>query len=146
MSARTTDELVRTHMRWGWGLLLVFLSLGMLLEAFHGFKLPYYMDVTNEARQTMWRLAHAHGTLLGLIHVAFATTVNLADGWPDAPRQLASRALMGAGVLLPAGFFLGGFFIRGGDPGLGILLVPFGAALLFVAVLLAFRGCAAAGD
>jgi hypothetical protein len=146
MSDGATAAMVRTHLRWGWGLLLVFLSLGAVLEALHGFKVAYYVDVANEARQTMWRLAHAHGTLLGLLHLAFAATLQLAAEWQDGSRRLASRALVGAGVLLPAGFFLGGFFIRGGDPGLGILLVPLGAVLLFVAVLLAFRGCAASGD
>ena len=33
----------------------------------------------------------------------------------------------------------GGLYIYGGDPGLGILLTPLGAALLFVAVLGAAR-------
>jgi hypothetical protein len=37
---------------------------------------------------------------------------------------------------MPVGFFLGGLFVYAGDPGLGILLVPVGGLLLFVAVLL----------
>jgi hypothetical protein len=39
-----------------------------------------------------------------------------------------------ATLLIPAGFFLGGVFVHGGDPGVGVLLVPVGAALLFAAV------------
>ena len=39
-------------------------------------------------------------------------------------------------MLLPTGFFLGGIFIYGGDPGLGVLLVPIGGLLLVVAVFL----------
>ena len=41
-----------------------------------------------------------------------------------------------ASILMPAGFFLGGLFIYSGDPGLGILLVPVGGALLLAAVFL----------
>ena len=52
----------------------------------------------------------------------------------------ASRFLLAANVLLPAGFFLGGLFLHAGDPGLGILLVPLGAVALFLGVLLAARG------
>jgi hypothetical protein len=39
-----------------------------------------------------------------------------------------------AAVLLPAGFFLGGIVIYDGDPGLGVWLVPIGAALLFYSI------------
>jgi hypothetical protein len=53
-----------------------------------------------------------------------------------------SRSLVGSLILLPMGFLLGGIFVHGGDPGLGVLLVPPGALLLFVAVLLAARGMA----
>lgn len=47
---------------------------------------------------------------------------------------------MAASVLLPGGFFLGGIFIHGGDPGLGIFLVPLGAGFLFLVVLLTAVG------
>ncbi|MEM7232453.1 MAG: hypothetical protein AAF517_09780, partial [Planctomycetota bacterium] len=40
-----------------------------------------------------------------------------------------------AGLLLPGGFFLGGVFFYSGDPGLGILLVPIGAILMLIGVL-----------
>jgi hypothetical protein len=42
--------------------------------------------------------------------------------------------MMGASILMPAGFFLGGVVTYGGDPGLGIFLLPIGAFLLFVGV------------
>jgi hypothetical protein len=48
--------------------------------------------------------------------------------------RLASFFLIDAALLIPAGFFLGGVSPSEGDPGMGILFVPFGAALLFVAV------------
>ena len=48
--------------------------------------------------------------------------------------QIASPSLLGATVLLPGGFFLGGLFIYSGDPGFGALLIPVGAALLIASV------------
>jgi len=83
----------------------------------------------------MWRLAHAHGTLLGLVHLGFGLTLAVMAPQRQKLTRLASRCLFWAGILLPGGFFLGGIVTYGGDPGLGILLVPVGALLLFVAVL-----------
>jgi len=53
--------------------------------------------------------------------------------------------MLGATLLMPAGFFLGGVVFYGGDPGVGILLLPIGAVLLLVAVALTLRGTKAAG-
>jgi hypothetical protein len=93
----------------------------------------------------MWRLAHAHGTLLALVHLAFGFCAHYfyeeerARLW-----QFASPFLSGASLLLPAGFLLGGIVLYERSPGPGILLVPVGAALLFAAVLLS--ALAAAGS
>ncbi|MEY2409308.1 MAG: hypothetical protein QOF48_1978 [Verrucomicrobiota bacterium] len=116
---------------------MIFLTLGIVLEALHGFKVGAYLNVSNETRRLMWTLAHAHGTLLGLVNLAFAFTVDRVAEWPPRGRSRASICLRGATVLLPAGFFLGGWFVHGGDPGVGILLVPLGALLLLISVLLA---------
>lgn len=137
--------LVRGHLRFGWMSLLVFLTAGMVLESLHGFKIGLYLDVDNEARRLLWTLAHAHGALLAILHLGFALTVYLLPGWAPKPRAWASWCLMGATVLMPAGFFLGGLFLHAGDPGIGILLLPPGAVMLFVAVLLAWRGVQAGG-
>jgi len=102
-----------------------------VLEGMHGFKSDWYLAVGNETRRLMWRLAHAHGTFLALVHIAFAVSVAYAMRVP----RLASAALTAATIALPAGFFLGGFGVRGGDPGIGILLVPAGVLLLLVAAL-----------
>ena len=131
---------VRAHLRFGWWSLLVFLSLGALLEALHGFKIQLYLSVANETRRLLWTLAHAHGTLLSVIHIIFALTLPVVPGLSGRSRQLASRCLFGATVLLPGGFFLGGAFIHDGDPGLGILLVPPAVLLLVIAVFLVARG------
>ena len=52
------------------------------------------------------------------------------------PSEMRNRTLNRPRVLWSLGLLLGGMFIHGGDPGLGVLLVPPGAVLLIVAVLL----------
>ena len=131
----TDLRLATRHFRFGWLSVAVFGTLGLLLESLHGFKVGAYLDASNETRRLMWTLAHAHGTLLGLVHVAFAATLRLAD---PAPRRLAtaSRYLVWASLLLPGGFFLGGIRFYAGDPGVGVVLVPIGAVLLIAAATL----------
>lgn len=135
----TEDSLtlvVRRHLRFGWFSLLLFLSLGLALEALHGFKVQAYLSVINETRRLMWTLAHAHGTLLGLAHLGFAFSVFCTPGWAPRTRNIASYSLVAASVLMPGGFFISGVWVYAGDPGLGIVLVPVGGVLLFAAVLL----------
>jgi hypothetical protein len=146
MADEITDqarELSRHHTTGGWWMLLAFLSLGLVLETLHGFKVGFYLDVANETRRHLWTLAHAHGALLALVNIAFGWTVAAVPAWRGMSQKIASRCLFGASVLMPGGFLLGGTVIYGGDPGLGIFLLPFGAAMLFVAVLLVARGSAA---
>ena len=133
----SSATVVKRHLRFGWMSLLLFLTLGLALEAMHGFKVQAYLNVMNETRRLMWTLAHAHGTLLGLAHIAFAFNVHCTPAWPVRVRTIASGALIGASLLMPGGFFLGGIWVYAGDPGLGIVLVPVGGILLFAAVLLA---------
>jgi len=134
MSAAPPDPLVRRHLRWGWSALLLFLSLGIVMEAFHGLKVDWFLNVENETRRLLWRLAHSHGTLLGLVHLAFAATLE-REALVSAPgARLASALLVAATVLLPGGFWLGGWTIHAGDPGRGIVLVPVGALALVLAV------------
>lgn len=130
-------DYARRHLRFGWWMVLLFIVLGAVLETLHGFKVGWYLDVSSETRRLMWTLAHAHGTLLGILNIAFAATVWLVPQWKSGSRWWASSCLMAAAVLIPAGFFLGGLFIYAGDPGLGVLIVPLGALLLCLAALLA---------
>jgi hypothetical protein len=133
----------RRHLRFGWWSLLVFLTLGFVLELLHGFKVGFYLDVSNETRRLMWTLAHAHGALLGLVHVLFGLSVRAAPEMVTASMGTISRSLVGASVLLPGGFFLGGVMFYSGDPGLGIAVVPVGGGLLMIAVYLIARAAAA---
>ena len=101
----------------------------------HGFKVDWYLAVGNETQRLLWRLAHAHGTFFGLVHVAFAVTVARCR----APSRLASGCLTGAGIALPIGFLLGSFGVQGGDPGVGIALVPVGLLLMLLAIVATLR-------
>lgn len=124
------ERLATRHLAFGWIALLVFLVLGIALEALHALKLGLYLDVGNETRRLMWTLAHAHGTLLGLVHVAFAATLPRLPDLTATRGGLASRLLLAGTAAMPLGFLLGGVFVHAGDPGLPIVLVPVGAALL----------------
>ena len=134
------SHLIRRHLQFAWWSLLVFLSVGIFLESMHGFKVGWYLEIAFETRRLMWTLAHAHGALLALVHAAFALTVYLLPSEVTASRNWASSCLIGASVLLPGGFFLGGIFVYEGDPGIGVFLVPFGALLLLIAVLVTAVG------
>jgi hypothetical protein len=148
MSSSTNDDLEQLrgrlalrHYRTGWLFVLLFLSLGLALEGFHGFKFGFYLDPGNRIRREMWTLAHAHGTLLGLVQVAFALCLSRFGRWTPATLKLASFFLFDAALLMPLGFFLGGLNPDERDPGIGILLVPIGGGLLLAGVaLIAWSG------
>jgi hypothetical protein len=153
MSLSTNDpldalrrRLARRHYLVGWCGLLVFLCLGGLLETLHGFKLGFYLDPTHKLRRELWTLAHAHGTLLSLVHIGFAAGLLHFGRWSEAGLKLASFFLLDALLLMPLGFFLGGWSPSESDPSLGILLVPLGAVLLLVAVVLVISSAVAPGS
>ena len=124
-----STERLPINLRAGLLALFVFSALGLLLEALHGFKLGFYLNVDNETRRLLWRLAHAHGALLGLVNIGYALA---AHAWPRLQDRLAARALLSALWLMPLGFLLGGAFAHAGDPGVSVALAAAGAvALLF---------------
>jgi len=123
-------QLSQRHLALGWWSIAVFGSFGLVLELLHGFKVPLYLDVSNETRRLMWTLSHAHGTLLGLVHIAFAVSL---PSIRSANLRMISRFLAGATLFLPLGFFAGGVRFYAGDPGFGVALVPVGAVLLVAA-------------
>ena len=117
--------------RFGLWSLLAYLTLGLGLEALHGFKVAWYLEF--ESRRLLWTLAHAHGVLVSLLAIGFGFMIRQAEPAPWQRRTAAS--LLAALVLLPGGFLLGGIYVYGGDPGPGVVLAPIGGALLFAAVL-----------
>lgn len=129
------------NLRFGWIAVLVFATLGLLLESMHLLKLPLYMEA--QIRRELWTLAHAHGTLLGLVNVVFGLygqQLNIA-----AARR-ASALLRTAAILMPAGFLLGGIGNPETDPSLAIVLVPVGALMLIAAAAMAAFSTAPPAD
>src|SRR5437879_13127140 len=129
MSLSTNDpvadvrrRLARRHHVVGWCGLLIFLSVGGFLESLHGFKIGFYLDPGHKLRRELWTLAHAHGTLLGLLHVGFAAGLVHFGRWTALRLKLASFFLIDAIVFIPLGFFLGGTTHSEGDPSLAVWL------------------------
>ncbi|MFK7926888.1 MAG: hypothetical protein AB8H79_01775 [Myxococcota bacterium] len=126
---------VSTQVRFGWIALAIYLCIGLILEALHGFKVAWYLDVGSETRRLLLTLGHAHGTLLALVNLVFAAT----SPWlaPGVAVKTSAIALRIATVLLPAGFLLGGLWLSGNDPGVAVFLVPLGGIALMVGVIAA---------
>jgi hypothetical protein len=124
-----SDAAARLHGRAGWTLLAVGLAFGVTLEALEAFRVSWV--VADLWRNRLWALAHFHADAMGLLNLVYR---------PWARGAGESRALAIGSALIPVGFLLGGFAHSEGDPGLGILLVPVGAALVIsVAVRQAIR-------
>ena len=126
-----SDPAARKALRAGWILLALSLPLGVTLEALHGFKVQVYLQ--SQVRHEMWRLAHAHGTMLGILLLVFAALAE--QHLAPQKRAAISRDLRAGSILMPLGFFLGGLLNSEGDPSLGIVLVPAGALFLLAALV-----------
>ena len=126
----STPQQTTGLIRQGWISLAAWIVFGLLIEGLTGFRSPVLLD--DSTRREMFRLAHAHGTLLNLVLIAAAICAKL-----DLVRigPIASLGLRSAVVLLPAGFLLAGIWHFKDVPGLGILLVPIGAVLLLAVAL-----------
>lgn len=138
--APVSDRDVKRALVTGFALLAVSIPFGVTLEALHGFKVQAYLQ--SEMRRELWRLAHAHGTLLGILCLVFAA---LAERHlPKKARSSVTRQLTAGALAMPIGFFLGGVLNSEGDPSLGIVLVPVGAVLLVSALAQAALGASRA--
>jgi hypothetical protein len=134
--AELRQRYARRHHLVGWWGLLVFLTLGIGLEALHGLKVGAYLDPEHRLRRLLWTLAHTHGTLLSIVHIVFALGLPHFGTWNRGRLRLTSFFLIDGWLLLPLGFFLGGIGHNETDPGFGVILVPIGALFLLVAVFL----------
>lgn len=129
-------RMILRHLRFGWAMIASFLLLGLALELLHGFKIQWYLAVSNETRRLLWTLAHAHGVLLGLLNVAYALSLrNFAVR--GSRLDLVSGLLIAGSLCLPSGFLLGGIVVHGGDPNVFIALSPIGGLLLAVGLPMA---------
>jgi hypothetical protein len=116
-------------LRQGWASIAVWMSVGLLLEGLLGYKIPAYLS--DPQRRELFRLAHTHGTLLGILLIVAALALERGAAVPKA----AHTALRIGALLMPAGFFVAGIWHTEGDPGLAIWLVPPGALLVIYAAV-----------
>jgi hypothetical protein len=114
----------------GWVSLAFWMVLGLLLESLMAYKSPAYLQ--DAVRRELFRLGHAHGTVLGLVLIVAALS---GERFKVQPASVAQMALRIGAVLMPLGFLLAGFWHYESDPGPGIWLVPAGALLLIFGVI-----------
>ena len=108
----------------------VWMSFGLLLEGLIAFRVPTYL-LDNVARE-MFRLAHAHGTLLSLVVVAIGLC------WRSgfiAPPRIATLALRIGAVVMPVGFLLGGIGHYESDPSPLVFLAPLGGVMVIFGIV-----------
>ncbi|MFL6215999.1 MAG: hypothetical protein ACJ74J_19105 [Blastocatellia bacterium] len=129
--AKTTAPLSLADrlLRQGWASVAVWMSLGLLLEGLLGYKIPAYLN--DPQRRELFRLAHTHGTLLGILLVVAALVIARGVTVP----AIAVTALRVGAVLMPVGFFIAGIWHTESDPGLAVWLVPPGALLVIYAAV-----------
>jgi len=116
-------------LRQGWASVAVWMSVGLLLEGLLGYKIPAYLN--DPQRRELFRLAHTHGTLLGILLVVAALVLARGATVPG----IAATALRVGAVLMPVGFFIAGVWHTESDPGLAVWLVPPGALLVIYAAV-----------
>lgn len=108
----------------------VWMSFGLLLEGFIAFRVPAYLldGVTRE----LFRLAHAHGTLLSLVLIAIGMC------WRSgfiAPPRTAKLSLQIGSVLMPVGFLLGGIGHYESDPSPLVFFAPLGGVMMIFGIV-----------
>lgn len=114
----------------GWLSLALWMSFGLLLESLMAYKSPAYLG--DPQRRELFRLAHAHGSLLGAVLVMAALWARSAGARLS---RLPVTALRFGAAVMPLGFLAAGIWHPESDPGLGIWLVPAGALPLIFGLI-----------
>jgi len=132
MTAPASDATTaaRTLIRQGWASIALWMTLGLLLEGMLGYKIPAYLN--DPQRRELFRLAHAHGTLLGVLLIAGGLCIR---GGVIELQRIAAGALRLGAIMMPVGFAVAGIWHPEGDPGIAIWLVPPGAVLVIFAAI-----------
>jgi hypothetical protein len=130
MAMSERGDFTNWHLRLGWAGLLFYLALGVVLEGLHGFKAPWYLDTGSIQRRMLLTLAHSHGTLFSLVQVGVALTIRWYFPEPHRGDRVTFWGVTGGQVLVPLGFLGGGIWLHHGEAGLGVFLVPPGAACM----------------
>jgi hypothetical protein len=106
------------------------MSFGLLLEGFLGFRVSGYMS--DLARREMFRLAHTHGTLLSILLLISALTISSNLVYPN---KFAILSLRIGTILMPLGFLLGGIWTNKEEPNLLVFLAPIGGILVIFGLI-----------
>jgi hypothetical protein len=122
---RTTQLWIRSAVFQALVGVAVWMTFGLLLEGLIGFKTPAYLH--DSVRRELFRLAHAHGTLLSLLLLGAAL---VCDRFEVKPARIVTAVLRSGVILMPIGFLLGGVWHYESDPGVGIWLVPIAAVMV----------------
>ena len=116
---RDVQPWVRTAIFQALAGIAVWMTFGLLLEGLIGYKTPVYLQ--DPLRRELFRLAHAHGTLLSLLLLGVTL---VCDRFELRPSSLVTIALRSGVILMPLGFLFGGLWHYESDPGIGIWLAP----------------------
>lgn len=122
-------EISANLVRQAWFGLLFWMSAGLLFEGLIGFRAPVYLQ--DPVRRELFRLAHAHGTLLSIL--LLIVNLYLLKGLISPPK-IAVRALQAGVIVMPLGFLLGGAWHYESDPGPLIFLAPIGGLLIIFGI------------
>ena len=116
--------------RQAWWGLAFWLAFGLLMEGLIGFRSPVYLQ--DPVRRELFRLAHAHGTILSLL--LLIANLYIQKGLAEPP-NLAVLSLRLGMLLMPVGFLLGGIWHYESDPGVGVFLAPVGGLMIIFGVV-----------
>jgi vacuolar-type H+-ATPase subunit I/STV1 len=106
------------------------MSFGLLLEGFIGFRVSGYMSVP--IRREMFQLAHTHGTLLSLLLLVSTLTISKELVYPN---KFATLSLRIGTILMPLGFLLGGIQPNKDEPNALVFLAPIGGILVIFGII-----------
>lgn len=114
----------------GWFSLAIFMAFGLLFEGLIGYRSPAYLN--DGMRRELFRLAHAHGTILSLVLLIADEYLTSKDVVIPRPAILSLR--IGA-IIMPLGFLLGGIWHTETDPHFSIILSPIGGVMLIFGIV-----------
>lgn len=113
-----------------WFGLAFWMAFGLLVEGLIGFRSPAYLQ--DPVRREVFRLAHAHGTLLSIL--LLLANLYIQRGLASPP-ELGVLLLRIGVFVMPIGFLLGGIWHFESEPGIGIFLAPIGGVLVVFGVV-----------
>ena len=130
MTGERKDPSLANIARQAWFGLAFWMAFGLLVEGLIGFRSPAYLQ--NPVRREVFRLAHAHGTLLSILLLVANLYIQKAL---SSPPNLGVLLLRIGVFVMPVGFLLGGIWHYESDPGIGIFLAPVGGVLVVFGVI-----------